>query len=263
MTVGSIDVDDVVQRIRRYLASHPYVDLIRLNFVQPGPADLVLRTLTTLQSDPATSDLRYVGADSSRRTCPSSELGRALDEFMSDSDSPRGTHRDDADAFLSSTDDPLTPKLTYSKHGVDELYVTRALSRPPDVLPRLVRTRRRAGASEVRSPLLLRHGLIVDPVVVYREGTATSILSGTSTWRLRGRRRSMLRGVRSLRTRDRAFARTEARRDRPGRSARARSSPPEHSRRRTPTSDWVVVIDPVFTDDYLDSPAEPGRPRAT
>jgi hypothetical protein len=258
VTVGSIDVDDVVQRIRRYLASHPYVDLIHLNFVQAGPADIVLRTLTTLQSDPATSDLRYVvrlfATDLSR-----SELGRALDEFMSDSDSPRGTHRDAADAFLSSTDDPLTPKLTYSKHASAELL--RDPERYPahmtffldwfelDAVPVPPLSDRRS---------FFANGLIVDPVVVYRAGTGdfnpqwdehVSTPADADDW--------MICGFAACEAATARFLEDGAEGTVPAvrlELDRVRRSILDAVHR---TSDWVVVIDPVFADEYLDAPAEP------
>jgi hypothetical protein len=260
VTVGSIDVDDVVQRIRRYLASHPYVDLIHLNFVQAGPADVVLRTLTTLQADPGTSDLRYVvrlfATDLSR-----SELGRALDEFMSDSDSPRGTHRDAADAFLSSTDDPLTPKLTYSKHASAELL--RDPERYPahitffldwfelDAVPVPPLSDRRS---------FFANGLIVDPVVLYRPGTGdlnpqwdehVSTPADADDW--------MIRGFAACEAATARFLEGGAEGTVPAvrlELDRVRRSILDAVHR---TSDWVVVIDPVFAEEYLDAPPDPGQ----
>jgi hypothetical protein len=259
VTFGSINVDDVVQRIRRYLASHPYVDLLQLNFVQAGPADVVLRALTTLQSDPATSDLRYVirlfATELSR-----SELGRALDDFMSDSDSPKGTHRDAADAFLSSTDDPLTPKLTYSKHASAELL--RDPDRYPahmtffldwfelDVVPVPPLPDRRS---------FFANGLIVDPVVVYRDGTDylnpqwdehVALPAGIDDWLIHAFAACEAATARFLdESADGTVPAVRLELDRVKRSI----LDAVHR-----TSDWVVVIDPVFADEYLDTPPEPG-----
>ena len=139
--------------------------------MQPGAAQLVLQALLALQADPATEHLRYVvrlfATELSR-----SELGRALDEFMAD---PEAT-QDEAPqrgATLSSPR-PTTrsrPKLTYSKHGVDDLLA--APERFPahltffldwfdlDVVPVPPIDDRRS---------FYAGGLIVDPVVVYRAG---------------------------------------------------------------------------------------------
>lgn len=260
VTVGSINVDDVVQRIRRYLASHPYVDLLQLNFVQAGPADVVLRALTTLQSDSATADLRYVirlfATELSR-----SELGRALDEFMSDADSPKGMHRDAADAFRSSTDDPLAPKLTYSKHSSAELL--QAPERYPahitffldwfelDAVPVPPLRDRRS---------FFANGLLVDPVVVYRPGAGelnpqwdehVASSPAVDDWLIRGFAACEAATARLLEEgADGTVPAVRLELD------RVRRSILDAVHR---TSDWVVVIDPVFADEYLDTPSAAGE----
>lgn len=258
-TVGAIDVDDVVDRVHRYLVAHPYVDLLEMNFVQPGDADLVLRTLLALQKDIRTRHLRYVVRLFAAALSPA-ELGSSLDEFMADPEATKAG-REVADPFLASADDPLIPKLTYSKHAVSDLledperfpahlsffldwFALDAVPVPP------VQDRRSFFAE----------GLIIDPVAVYRpaegelnpqwdehvavpadsedefvaavgayERAAATVLDSES-WgsvpavrlELDGVNRSILDAVHR-------------------------------------TSDWVVVIDPVFADDYLDSPPQPGE----
>ena len=259
-TGGGVRVADLVQRIRRYLAAHPYVELLEINFVHPGAGELVLQTLLALQSDPTTENLRYVirlFATELLRT----ELGQALDEFMADPESLRTGRKDAADAFLASTDDPLTPKLTYSKHEVRELLD--APERFPahltffldwfdlDVVPAPPLPDRRS---------FFARGLVVDPVSVYRPGDADLnpqwdehvIAPDTaSDWFVR------------------AYAACEhatARLLDPG----AQGTVPSVRLVLDPVrrsildavhrySDWVVVIDPVFTDEYLDSPPQPGE----
>ncbi len=168
--IGPVRVEDVVERVRRYLTSHPYVDKLIVNFVQPGAASLVLDLLLALQQDPSMASLRYiVRLFASGRDI--GDLGRALDEFMADPEAARSVNRDAADAFLASGEDLLSPKLTYSKHGIDTLLRTpeafpahltffldwfslRIVPAPP--LP----DRRSAYAA----------GLLLDPVVVFRSG---------------------------------------------------------------------------------------------
>ena len=118
--VGPVRVEDVVERVRRYLASHPYVGKLILNFVQPGAASLVLDLLMALQNDPSTASLRYVVRLFSSDT-ELTDLGRTLDDFMADPEAARTVNKDAADTFLASGEDPLAPKLTYSKHNVESL----------------------------------------------------------------------------------------------------------------------------------------------
>jgi hypothetical protein len=258
-SVGSINVSDVVGRLRRYLAAHPYVDLLEMNFVQPGDAAIVLRALLVLQDDSSTADLRYVvrlfASELSR-----SDLGRALDDFMADPESS-GARRDAADPFLASTDDPLTSKLTYSKHHVREL-----LSEPErfpahltffldwfslDAVPVPPITDRRS---------FFASGLIVDPVTVYRAadgdrnpqwdehivvptGTGDDFLDAAGAY---------ARAAAAVLDRE-AIDAVPAVRLELDRVARSVLDAVHR------TSDWVVVIDPIFSDDYLDSPPAPGE----
>jgi DNA helicase HerA-like ATPase len=256
---AGVRIGDVVQRIRRYLAAHPYVELLEINFVHPGAAELVLQTLLSLQADPATENLRYVVrlfATELSRT----ELGRALDQFMADPEALRMARKDAADAFLASTDDPLTPKLTYSKHDVRELLD--APARFPahltffldwfdlDIVPA-------PPVSDRRS--FFAGGLIVDPVSVYRPAEGDL----NPQWD----EHVATPDVQDL------FAQTYAACER----ATAQLLDPD-AQGTVPAvrlvldrvrrsildavhrySDWVVVIDPVFTEEYLDSAPKPGE----
>jgi hypothetical protein len=257
---ATVSVADVVQRIRRYLVAHPYVDLLKLNFVEPGLGHVILETLLRLQDDPATEHLRYaVRLFSGELT--RMELGRALDDFMADPDASRTARKQAADAFLASSDNPLEPKLTYSKHHVDDL-----LAAPQNYPAHLtlfldsfdLKAVAAAPVEDRRS--FFGSGLIVEPVVVYRASDDTldpqwdEHVAANST-----------SGDRFIS----AFAAAE--------TATARALNPqggplvpvvrlELDRVRRAvldavhrSSDWVVVIDPVFTDEYLDTPPAEGE----
>ena len=93
-----------------------------MNFVQPGAASLVLDLLLALQQDPSTASLRYIV----RLFASGREIGDLGGLSMSSWRilSRAGVNRDAADAFLASGEDLLSPKLTYSKHGIDTLLRT-------------------------------------------------------------------------------------------------------------------------------------------
>ena len=253
--VGGISVDNVVERIRRYLAAHPYVELLKVNFVQPGLGQIVLDALLTLQSDPAMQHLRYVlrlfATELSR-----SELGRALDEFMADPEGLRGGRRDAADSFLASTEEPLLPKLTYSKHETSELL--EGPERFPahltifldwfelDIVPAPPLEGRRS---------FFASGLVIDPVIVFRasEGDMNPIWDEHVAVPANSSDPFLL----AYRACEDATARLLA----PDAKGTVPAVRLELDRVRRSildavhrTSDWVVVIDPVFTDDYLDAP---------
>jgi hypothetical protein len=262
MTTATVSVDDVVLRIRRYLATHPYVDLLVLNFVQPASAQVVLDALLRLQREAAGAQLRYVirlfATELSR-----SELGSALDAFMVDPDSARAARRDEADAFLASAEDPLTPKLTYSKHDVSELVTS-----PEDFPAHLtffldwfdLEIVPAPPAAERRS--FFGAGLIVDPVILYREGSATLspqwdeyvVTAGEEGDPLIAAYGGCEEATARLLGTGEAGLVPAVRLD----FDRVRRSILDAVHR---TSDWVVVIDPVFTDDYLDTPPAPGEPQ--
>jgi hypothetical protein len=260
VTVGSINVEDVVQRVRRYLAAHPYVDLLQVNFVQAGSAEVVLRTLMSLQSEPSTSELRYIirlfATDLSR-----SELGGALDDFMNDPDTLRNVPREAADAFISSTEEPLAPKLTYSKHATSEL-----LERPDRFPAHLTFFLDWFELDAVPVPPLpdrrsfFANGLIVDPVVVYRPGSdelnpqwdehvaPPPITDDEMTRAFVASETATARQLDESASGTVPAVRLEL--------DKVRRSILDAVHR---TSDWVVVIDPVFADEYLDTPPPPGE----
>ncbi len=257
--VSAVDVRDLVARIRRYLAAHPYVDLLKINFIQPGHADIVLRALLALQENPSTADLRYVvrlfATELSR-----SELGRALDDFMSDPEGS-GARRDAADPFLASTDDPLTPKLTYSKHKASDL-----LAEPRRFPSHLTFFLDWFDLDAVPVPpladrrSLFADGLIVDPVAVYRAAEKDLnpqwdehiVVPEESDDPFLVAMRKCARGTARLLDPEAAGAVPAVRLQ----LDRVRRSILDAVHR---TSDWVVVIDPIFGDDYLDSPPASGE----
>jgi DNA helicase HerA-like ATPase len=256
-----VRVADVVERVRRYLASHPYVGKLIVNFVQPGAGSLVLDLLLALQQDSATSSLTYVvrlfaaGGDVS-------ELGTSLEDFMANPETARSVNKDAADAFLASGEDPLAPKLTYSKHSVDALLAT------PEAYPAhltffldwfslrivpapCVLTRRSAYAA----------GLLFDPVVVYRGGDESS----TPQWDEQvvlnddDEEDPLLLAYRTCQHATAGLLGSGAEGDVPtirldlDRVSRTILDVVHRS------SDWVVIIDPVFTDAFLDEPPGPNE----
>ena len=260
MPAEAINVADLVVRVRRYLAAHPYVDQLILNMVQPGAGKLVLELLMRLQSDPATARLRYLvrmfTAGLSR-----TDLGSALDDFMADPDGARGYDHDAVDAFLATQDDPLTPKLTYSKHEVRQL--VEQPNKYPAHLTFFLDWFRLAvvpGPHRTEGRSFFIDDLVVEPAARYSVGD-----SGTSpTWDeqvVLGQARddSLMEAYGIV---EAAVARTLPGAG-PGQLPVVRLELDLVQRSILDAvhrnSDWVVFIDPVFTDAYLDSPAGAGE----
>lgn len=252
---ATVSVDDVVQRIRRYLIAHPYADFLVLNFVQPGLSHIVLETLLRLQDDPTTEHLRYTVRLFSRELSRN-ELGRALDDFMADPDASRTARKQAADAFLASSEDPLAPKLTYSKHDLEELLGE------PEKYPAHLTLFLDSFDLEVvvAAPIDDRRSffgsnLIIEPAVVYRPADEAldpqwdeHIVADPASADLlvSAYGHSELATARSLGAPEGTLVPVV--RLQLDRIRRAVLDAVHRS------SDWIVVIDPVFTDEYLDTP---------
>jgi DNA phosphorothioation-dependent restriction protein DptH len=252
--------DEVVRRIRRYLVAHPYVNVLTLNFVQPGSARLVLDTLLTLQNDTVTQDLRYVVRLFSKGITRW-EIGSALDEFMADPEAGRVYKREAVDAFVASNDDPLAPKLTYSKHDLEDLLHS------PDRFPAHVTFFLDWFDLEVvpSPPLAGRRSifasdLIVEPAVAFRSGEDRSSPVWDQQVAMDSKTPDLFRQVYSAAEQGAAKIIGA---DAPGLVPSVRLTL-DRVRRSIfdavhRNSDWVVTIDPVFTDEFLDIPPKPGE----
>jgi hypothetical protein len=106
---------EILQRLRAYLASHPYVRTLVLNVVRGGRGEFVLRLVGSLSNDDP--DLRFLirlfGDDDP-------ELGKALADFMIDPDGA-GLDRKSAERLTRVGRDPLRPRVAFSTHGLDEM----------------------------------------------------------------------------------------------------------------------------------------------
>ena len=258
--VATVSAADVVQRIRRYLIAHPYVDQLIVNIVEPGHGQVVLDTLLRLQEDTRTEHLRFQIRLFSGELSKN-ELGRTLDEFMSDPEATRTARKTAADAFLASGEDTLAPKLTYSKH------ILRNLVDAPDRYPAHLTLFLDSFdlSTVVAAPITDRRSffgssLIVEPAVVFREGdqlldpqwdeyvvadpsspddlVASYAVAEQATARLLGSDDSAFVPVVRLQL---------------DRVRRAVLDAVHKS------SDWVVVVDSVFSDEYLDAPPAEGE----
>jgi hypothetical protein len=251
---GPVRVVDIVDRVRRYLTSHPYAETLILNFVHPGSASLVLDLLLALQQNESLSSLRYAvrlfSAAGDLR-----DLGRALDDFMADPETVRSVNREAADAFLASGEDSLAPKLTYSKHDITTLL------RTPEAFPahltffldwfplRIVSA---PLAPDKRSAYAA--GLLIDPVIIFRPGDDEASPQWDEQIAVNDQADLLLATYAACQRATASMLGAEADSDVPttrldlDRISRTILDLVHRS------SDWVVIIDPVFTDAFLDEP---------
>jgi DNA phosphorothioation-dependent restriction protein DptH len=256
--LGATSERELITRVRRYLRTHPYVHTLMLNFVQPGDADLALRLMADLQGDPTTRHLRYVirlFGDPTDAT-----LGSSLDNFMLDPEVARNIPREIADALTTSGGDALKPKISYSKHDVKHL-----AQEPESFAAHLTFFIDffRPTIDPVPAPPAGRssygNGLILEPIQVYERGSAErpprwiSAVSavgdeGPFGKALAASQSAMAKQLGGVGIEPTPALRLEI-------SAAAKSLLDSVHR----SSDWVVVIDAVFGDEFFDEPpATPG-----
>ncbi len=247
---------EITRRIVRYLSAHPWVETAVVNFIQPGGGEAVLQSLLELQDEPLGRTRRYVVRMFASELYHD-ELGRAIDDFMASPDEARRWRNDAADALLAASPDSLAPRFTYSKHRLEDL-IKDPSSYPAHLTflldwfePELEAVDRTADGRS-----LFGSGLIVEPVPVYRlEGQ-------TPTWRTRvaasptasdlfERVYAGAHGAAAVRLGGTAVQDVAVRLE----LDRVKQSVIDAVHR---ASDWVVTIDPVFGDEFLDAPAGEG-----
>lgn len=106
---------EVLSRIRAYLTSHPYVRTLVFNVVRPGRADFVLRLIGRLSDN---EHLRYTVRLFGEENDPL--LGQALDDFMVDPDGGE-VSRNAAEVLTRVRSDSLRPTVAFSKHSLEDL----------------------------------------------------------------------------------------------------------------------------------------------
>lgn len=243
---------EVTQRILRYIAAHPWVETIVLNFIQPGAAEVVLESLLDLQGNPLSATRRYV-VRLYASDLYHDELGRAIDEFMASPDEARRWRNDAADALLAASTDPLVPTFTYSKHRLEDL--SSAPSAFPAHLTFLLdwfQLDLEAVDATQDGRSIFGDGLIVEPTASYSTDGAIP------TWRNR-----VVSDPQSLDLFQRTYAAAHgaAARIVGGRQSQDVAVRLELDRVKQSvidavhrSSEWVVTIDPVFGDEFLDAP---------
>lgn len=256
--LGATGESELVGRVRAYLESHPYVRRLVVNVVQPGEADLALRLVGQLQSQGQgrNPDMSFVLRLFGESDDPS--LGLALDSFMSDPEDSRAIRRETAEELTRPSPDPLAPKLSYSKHDVQDL-----LARPEE-FPAHISVFLDCFEVEI-TPLpqppagrsFFAGGLIIEPVQRYTDGDSrrapswVNAVSVTDTGPLPDAVRAAQQATARLMGAE-GLDPTPALRLEID-SVRQAVLDAVHR-----SSDWVITIDPVFSDEFLDRPGAKG-----
>ena len=119
-SVSSISMDELVDKIRRYLVQHPYVSTLKLNIFNPGDAQLIVDTLVELQKD--TDDAKYQTRHLKYQIQLFSESGM-LDDIGSafeDLLNPNRQVSETQDAFTLASRNLLFPKLRFARNQLGD-----------------------------------------------------------------------------------------------------------------------------------------------
>lgn len=116
--ITSVTPLHIKDRIWRYLKHHPYVTTLKLNVINPGDGYLVLNTIRVLQKDEEFKHLKY---DITFYGNLGYELmGSAFDDLMNENTSAEGVMSDIDEELLQPNNNPLFPKMFFSKIKVNE-----------------------------------------------------------------------------------------------------------------------------------------------
>lgn len=120
--IGQSVGDELFRRLKAYVDSHPYVDTLVVNAIRPGTGEVLLRLLARLLEwrlkegeGELSFDVRLFSEYEDAST-----LGRAFDDFMLDPEESKLT-RTLADLLSRPSGNPLRPTLSFSKQQVDDL----------------------------------------------------------------------------------------------------------------------------------------------
>lgn len=236
MRVKSADLE---ARITRYLAIHPYIEQLILDVVRPGDGRVVVDALKTLGE--THGHLRFVV-----RMFDDVDphlFGEGFDEFMRD---------ENTDRFHTASGSILYPALTYSKHPLDHL-----IDRPEDYpahlcvfLDHFRAVVKAAPPSNRRS--IFMDGLMIRPASVFETGNGALDPGWDET--VTGDESRVGRCFDAI---NRALVKTIPNAV-DGAVPALRLRLDERDRRLLAAvhrkSDWVVIVDPIFSDAYLDRP---------
>lgn len=110
-----IGPDDISLKIERYLRQHPYVKTLKINVIHPGSGKIMLDTLSRLSQ--ARTDINYDFKFFSPEQ--RDKMGSAFDDLMTTEGEIANSLQ--LDELLIASKNPLFPRLTYSKHSLQEL----------------------------------------------------------------------------------------------------------------------------------------------
>jgi hypothetical protein len=157
-------VQDLGDRILRYVRQHPYIGLLRLNVFNPGDGTLITKLLNKLDVDlPALRyDIRLFTPEAARE-----DIGAALDQLVN----PETTVSEAAEKYSQAAPHRLYPILSYSKNHVSEfLQAPEKYPAHLSLLLEMFRPGLEVTAPLSETPVNDLHGLVREQTIAARVG---------------------------------------------------------------------------------------------
>jgi len=245
---------EIHKRIEAYLGSHPYVDTLVLNVVHPGEGASIVKLLVQL-ADQEERSMRFVVRLFGDRSDPS--FGSALDNLMIEPQSSSLGKRSAVDRLSRVSEDPLRPILSFSKHEIAEL-----VDEPEQYSAHLTLFvdffKTDIGQVHVgwSSRSVFGNGLVCSPVDEFEVGDSHPL--GYPLWKsyLAVDPNGPRLVERVLGAHTRGVAAQFGGLDAAAVIGVALALEPADRALLDAvhqTSDWVIIVDPIFSDDYFDS----------
>jgi len=116
--ITSITSMQLADKVWRYLKHHPYVSTLKMNVINPGDAQLILNTIREIQKSEQFDDLNYdVAFYGDLRY---EIMGSAFDDMTAEVVLSEGRQPEVDEQLLRPNQNPLFPKLIFSKERVKE-----------------------------------------------------------------------------------------------------------------------------------------------
>ena len=117
--ITTVTPEQVADKLWRYLKHHPYITTLKINVINPGNGQILLNAIRILQGMEEFKALNYdVGFYGDMRY---EMMGNAFDTLTKENLSAEGIEKEVDEELLRPNENPLFPKLLFSKKRVNEI----------------------------------------------------------------------------------------------------------------------------------------------
>jgi hypothetical protein len=116
--ITTVTPEQIADKLWRYLKHHPYIMALKINVINPGDGEIVLNAIRILQGIEEFKNMNYdVGFYGDMRY---EMMGNAFDTLTMENLSAEGMEKEVDEELLRPNENPLFPKLLFSKRRIKE-----------------------------------------------------------------------------------------------------------------------------------------------